>query len=190
MPRIRRRLAQALVALVAAAALVPITAPAASAVTTCNNWSWIISFGNSRYTSAELGYGGDLYGMLRARATDPGPWEEFQICGRWEGGTKVNYIASNANLRYVSAELGRTGGDHGMLRARATSVGNWEKFTIARWGPNPAMYTIRSQANGRYVSAELGYGGGRYAMLRARATSIGNWEKFLILCGTPAQCWF
>src|SRR6266498_3316638 len=138
MPRIRRRLAQALVALVAAAALVPITAPAASAVTTCNNWSWIISFGNSRYTSAELG----------------------------------------------------SGGDHGMLRARATSVGNWEKFTIARWGPNPAMYTIRSQANGRYVSAELGYGGGRYAMLRARATSIGNWEKFLILCGTPAQCWF
>jgi hypothetical protein len=196
MLRTRRAFARALVALVAAAALVPITAPAASAaeqeITTCNNWSWIISFANSRYTSAELGYGGDLYGMLRARATNPGPWEEFQICGRWDStlNTRINWIVSNRNLRYVSAEVAYTGVDYGMLRARATSLGSWEKFKIERWGPNPAMYTIKSLRNGRYVSAELGYGGGRYGMLRARATSIGNWEKFFILCGTPATCWF
>ncbi|WP_424887005.1 hypothetical protein [Streptomyces sp. XH2] len=37
----------------------------------------ITSRANGRLVSAELGYGGDTYGMLRARATAVGPWELF-----------------------------------------------------------------------------------------------------------------
>ncbi|MEV0647737.1 hypothetical protein AB0I28_20960 [Phytomonospora sp. NPDC050363] len=34
--------------------------------------------------SAELGYAGGSYGMLRARASTVGPWEQFQYV--WGGG--------------------------------------------------------------------------------------------------------
>jgi hypothetical protein len=37
----------------------------------------IRSVTNGRYVSAELGYHGDRYGMLRARATEIGFWEVF-----------------------------------------------------------------------------------------------------------------
>lgn len=36
------------------------------------------SVANSRYTSAELGYTGSYYGMLRARSTSAGTWEKFR----------------------------------------------------------------------------------------------------------------
>jgi hypothetical protein len=150
----------------------------------------LISFAANKYATAELGYGGNLYGMVRAARDNPGPWEDWTFCSFYEGGTKVTYIYNEANGRYVSAEFGRTGGDHGMLRARATSVGPWEKFRVERWGPNPNMYTIRSLRNGRYVSTELGYGGVRKNMLRARATRIGNWEKYYIPCSQPPHCSF
>jgi hypothetical protein len=87
-------------------------------------------------------------------------------------------IYSEANHRYVSAELGYTGADYGMLRARASSVGPWERFEICYSSVALTHFSFRSLANGRWVSAELGYTGSRYAMLRARATSIGPWEKF------------
>ncbi|WP_283136608.1 fascin domain-containing protein [Rhizohabitans arisaemae] len=84
-------------------------------------------------------------------------------------------LTSLANGRFVSAELGYTGADEGMLRARAGQKGTWERFTICFDGVNS---TIRSQANGRYVSAELSYGGADNGMLRARATVVGSWERF------------
>jgi hypothetical protein len=180
----------ALVAMAIIALGSPAVAEEAAPAPVCNINSLIMPLADNHYVSAELGYGGALYGMLRSRAATPGPWENFKICYRYEGATKVVYILNERNLRYVSAELGYTGVDHGMLRARATDVGPWEKFTIARWGPNPKMYTIQSQRNGRYVSVELGYGGVRHGMLRARATAIGPWEKFLISCGFPAECKF
>jgi len=191
MLRPRRALTKALVALVAATALISITAPDASAVN-CNDRSWIISDAANAYVSTEIGYGGDLNGMLRARASTPGTWEEYSICGWWDTqyNTRVQSIRSHRNGRYVSAEFGYTGVDNGMLRARATSIGIWEKFKIEQWGPNGSMYTIRSLRYGRYVSTELGYGGVRHNMLRARASTIGAWEKYFILCGVPAQCWF
>jgi hypothetical protein len=37
-------------------------------------------------------------------------------------------IRSNVNGKYVSTEMGYTGGRHAMLRARATEVGDWEKY--------------------------------------------------------------
>jgi hypothetical protein len=89
------------------------------------------------------------------------------------------WLKSGANGKYVTAELQYTGGDYAMLRARATSVGSWERFEFC-WGSggNDSQLAIRSLANGKWVSAELGYPGGDYAMLRARASSIGPWETF------------
>jgi hypothetical protein len=87
-------------------------------------------------------------------------------------------LYSEANHRYVSAELGYTGSDYGMLRARATSIGPWERFEICYASASNFNFSLRSLANGRWVSAELGYTGSRYAMLRARAGSIGPWERF------------
>jgi hypothetical protein len=90
-------------------------------------------------------------------------------------------ITSLGNGRLVSAELGYTGANNGMLRARATAVGPWEVYTVCF---NGSATTIQSQANGRFVSAELGYSGANNGMLRARATVVGPWEKFSIdSCG-------
>ncbi len=92
-------------------------------------------------------------------------------------------IESAQNLDWVSAELGYTGANYAMLRARATAIGPWEKFTLfchlLPFGPQFAYLVIQSQANASYVSAELGYTGGSYAMLRARATAISNTELYV-----------
>jgi hypothetical protein len=131
---------------------------------------------NGRYVSAELGYGGGNYAMLRARARAIGPWERYDLrqtgAGAWS-------IRSRANGRYVSAELGYGGGNYAMLRARATAIGPWERYDLYR-NNRTGAWSIRSRANGRYVSAELGYGGGSNATLRARAGGVGPWEQFNI----------
>lgn len=103
--------------------------------------------------------------------------QEISRTGHAVAATDCSLIAfqSTANSRYVSAELGYTGGNYAMLRARATSIGPWEKFDINCF---VATCTIKSLANGLYVSAELDYTGGNYAMLRARASSPGPWETF------------
>ena len=75
---------------------------------------------NGKWVSAELGYGGVRYGMLRARASSIGPWETFN--GAYG-------LRNTKNWKYVSAELGYGGGLKGMLRARSSSYGPWEHFT-------------------------------------------------------------
>jgi hypothetical protein len=97
----------------------------------------------------------------------------------------VDTSLNAANGRFVSAELNYPGGRNGMLRARATAVGPWERFTICNQGP---FWTIFSTANNRYVSAELGYSGGDNGMLRARATAIGPWEHFTFLGACGGGC--
>lgn len=88
-------------------------------------------------------------------------------------------LRSQANGKYVSAELGYTGDQNGMLRARADALGPWEKFDLCRNNQN-GLYSIRSEANGNYVSAELGYTGDQYGELRVRSGAIGGWEQFRI----------
>jgi hypothetical protein len=88
------------------------------------------------------------------------------------------YIDNAANGLTVSAELGYSGSRYGELRARATTLGPWEKFTLCYVGSSTTVFTLRSQANGLYVSNEEGYGGDYRYMLRARATSVGPWEEF------------
>jgi hypothetical protein len=90
-------------------------------------WS-IRSDANHMWVAAETGYPFADQGMLRARADEVrGPREEYRIeCIKGEIG--VFAIISAANDRYVAAEIGYTGKDHAMLRARSGTVGLWEKF--------------------------------------------------------------
>ena len=134
---------------------------------------WMRSDANNKYVSAELGYSttSPYYGMLRARASSSsGPWERFEFCWGVNNNPGNLAIRSLANGKWVSAELGRTGNDYAMLRARASSIGPWETFN--------GLSGLRNSTNWKWVTAELGQTGSRDAMLRARANSYGPWEHF------------
>jgi hypothetical protein len=56
-----------------------------------------------------------------------GTWEGFRLVGDCNSGCAILALG---NGRYVSAELDYTGNGYGMLRARATGIGGWERFII------------------------------------------------------------
>jgi hypothetical protein len=155
---------------------------------TCYDQQSLDANANADYVSAELGYTGADYGMLRARATTVGPWEKFDFCydstqGWWA-------ISSDANGRYVTAQFGYAGASFGEVTASSTTIGPYQKWLLscvlgAPVGPQIGFVVIRAQTNLNYVSAELGYTGADYAMLRARATTVGPWEEYYNadLCG-------
>lgn len=91
----------------------------------------IRSNANGLFVSAELGYAttNPLYGMLRARSSSIGPWETFKR-GDYFANNTVSHVFTAANGSYVTTELGYTGSEYAMLRARPnqTSIGPWEKF--------------------------------------------------------------
>lgn len=88
-------------------------------------------------------------------------------------------LKSKASNRFVSAEVDYTGYVSGMLRARSTSAGDWEKFSIC---PGNGFYTLYSYSAKGWVSAEQNYTGADAGMLRARSGSVGAWEKFDVRC--------
>jgi hypothetical protein len=148
--------------------------------------------GGGGWVLAEIGYSttDPLYGMLRGRASQVGSWELFRlVCVDSVNGYYA--IQSFVNGRYVSAELGyaRTDAHYGMLRARATSVGPWEKFRVLHTPGIDWNTVFQSVANNDYVSAEYGYSTDNplYGMLRARATAIGPWEQY-DLWWCPVSC--
>ncbi|WP_242887602.1 fascin domain-containing protein [Actinomadura litoris] len=185
----RRLMIRALLMVAALALLGSVTPAGASAATTdrfrlvtaanspfgkgANGCCTLLSDANGKYASAELGYRGRDYGMLRARADVADAWERFALTGTDTTWT----VKSEGNGKYVSAELGYSGNGYGMLRARADVADAWEKFDLY-YNKAQNLYALKSQANGKFVSAELGYRGREYAMLRARASEIGAWEKF------------
>jgi hypothetical protein len=125
--------------------------------------------------AAELDWTGDGNGLLRARTDigSIGTWEGFDlVCVE---APDVYALRSRANGRFVTAELSWGWDRYGLLRARATEIGAWEKFRIPEVD---APTTIQSVANDRYVSAELESPGISHGMLRARATQVGSWELF------------
>jgi hypothetical protein len=140
----------------------------------CGAPGYIQSAYNGLYVSAELGYPGNLYAMLRARSTSVGPWESWIIC--WFPKTETVSIFSNANKLWTTAELGYTGNQYAMLRARSTTVGPWERYRLYSF--TMGQYGIESTANKLAVAAEFGYAGNEYGMLRARASEFGPWEHF------------
>ena len=132
---------------------------------------------NGYYVSAELGYTGASYAMLRARAGSIGAWESWT---RVQLPTGHYVIRNNANGYYVSAELGYAGANYGELRARTPSngIGPTPSEIFDFVGNADGTYSLRSVANGLFVSAELAYTGSSYAEMRARASGIGGWEEF------------
>ena len=139
----------------------------------------IRSVANSRFLSAELSYSGASYGMLRARSTSVGGWEQFRFVGDC-GSSAGCAIQSVASGLYVSAELNYSGAWNGVLRARSSSVGTWERFRFYGdcWSTNGCA--ILSVANGLYVTSELNYTGAEVGMIRAARTSAQGWEMFTL----------
>lgn len=127
---------------------------------------------NSLFVSAELGYTGSGYAMMRARSSSLGSWESW---------TKVSLpggliaLRNNANSKYASADPGTS-----ELHASAAQIGENEVFSMTY--NSDGTYSLRTarliDSNNRYVSAELGFTGSTYGELRARATAIGSWEKY------------
>jgi hypothetical protein len=103
----------------------------------------------------------------------------------------VQGFKSEANSRYVAAELGYGPWKYprrdlyGMLRARADTVGPWERYQFCSLDGFGLRWSIFTNANGRWASTEINYGGPDRNMLRARATSIGPWEQYRIYCIDP-----
>jgi hypothetical protein len=140
------------------------------------------SAANDRYVAAELG-NGRYPGMLRARATHLGPWEEHQFCR--ERGTNYWSIFTNANQRWAITQINYLGADKGMLRAQATSIGPLEEYWILCVHGEAGSFAIWSPAAEQFVTAELGFKGEDYGMLRARASDVGPWEIFRRFPGCP-----
>ena len=89
-------------------------------------WS-IRSTANKRWVSTEVDRRRTT-GMLRARAETVGPWERYSIHCSGEPYPKGTFaIYARANKKWVAAELGYTGSEKGMLRARADVPGAWEQ---------------------------------------------------------------
>lgn len=88
----------------------------------------LFSYGTGLYVATEVEYAGNHNGMLRARANAIGSWEKYSVENGtdWEG----SYITlrSMGNNRFVTADPGFPDRYRGMLLARGSSVGPWEKF--------------------------------------------------------------
>lgn len=96
------------------------------------NEIYIFSYAANNYVSAEFGWSGTQRGILHARSgsTSPGPWETFYTTSNNDGTLSLSVYDNSGTRYYVSAEDGWTGNSYGILRARSTSIGPWEKFQI------------------------------------------------------------
>lgn len=115
-----------------------------------NDGTWFIeSDANGLDVSGEFGYGGDLYGMLRARADSIFTWEKWYL---WDlGGGSIAfqsyYPITDPYCCYVSTELGYSGDFQNMLRARARAIGPWEVYSLTALSASPlAVTTVKAQA--------------------------------------------
>jgi hypothetical protein len=135
----------------------------------------IYSRAAGKYVTAELGYGGNDYAMLRARATNPAGWESFSLLGDC---SRQCALRSDANGKFVSAELGYQGYAWGEMRARSGASQGWEQLRFV--GNCDSSCAILALSNSRYLTTELGYTGAGQNMLRARATSASGWEQYVI----------
>jgi len=81
------------------------------------------------FVATEKDYSGNDKGMLRARTLPEaiGTWEQYTIDVLQSGDYTIK---ARANGNYVTVERQWTGDRFGMLRARSSSVGPWEKFTV------------------------------------------------------------
>lgn len=163
-------------------------APQAQATTFLSHATYIVSNHSHLFGAAEVGWSGTgagSYGVVRARAAAPGPWEDFALdyVRDWNANAPADEVNlySYAASNYVSAEFGWSGDQRGILRARkgSTTIGIWETFHIIRNSDGTASFFVYDSSGARfYVSAEDGWTGNSYGILRARASAVGPWEKF------------
>jgi hypothetical protein len=102
------------------------------------NEVYIYSYAANNYLSAEFGWSGSQHGILQARSTPTttGQWETFYLQPNGDGTTSIYVYDTSGGTTtkyYVSAEEGFTGDAYGTLRARATTVGSWEKFILPHY---------------------------------------------------------
>ncbi|HEY6557090.1 MAG TPA: hypothetical protein VI072_07440 [Polyangiaceae bacterium] len=95
--------------------------------------------------------------------------------------TGPHFIQSVPTGFFVSTEIGFPGNAAGMLRARATRVGSFERFFLC--DDYHGGKAIKSIVNGAFVSTEIGFGGDYAGMMRARPgqATIGDWERFYLV---------
>ncbi|MFG3047637.1 endonuclease/exonuclease/phosphatase family protein [Streptomyces sp. NPDC048241] len=87
-------------------------------------------------------------------------------------------LKSLANRQYVSVALTQTDEQlQWWMRARAASVGSWERFTL-HTNHKAKTIGLRSEVTGFLASAEFHDGGDRQGMLRARGVRLGQWQQF------------
>jgi hypothetical protein len=97
----------------------------------CAQSCLIQSLNNRKLVMPQFDYQGYAWGELRGVSDNAGgTWERFRLEGNCSTGCAIRALGWTGDTRYVSAELGYTGNGYGMLRARATSVGGWERFII------------------------------------------------------------
>ncbi len=84
---------------------------------------------------------------------------------------------STYNNRFISTELGYSGAEYAMLRARAETVGPWELYQLCK-SNETGLWSIWSNAALRWVTAEIGDPGEMYGMLAAQGTGVSHWERF------------
>lgn len=90
---------------------------------------------------------------------------------------------------YVSVELGTSTTWYEELRARATSVGPWEKFTMCI-NDSTNVFTLQSQANGLYVTTEEWYDPPWQYMLQADSSTVGQQQQFVLYNVNADYQWF
>ncbi|WP_018350856.1 LamG-like jellyroll fold domain-containing protein [Longispora albida] len=134
---------------------------------------YITSEATGMYAAAEFGRSGTENGILRAQGVWALPWETFTYCH----GAQYDTFQSVGNGTYVTAEMGYADPLLYVLRARATSVGEWEQFVV-NCPATSTSCTIKSRFNNKYVSAEVTYGGNLTGTMRARNDGVGPWELF------------
>jgi hypothetical protein len=99
------------------------------------NGTWALrSLANDRYVTAEFGFGGSNYGILEAQAVVIDDWEKFYLYQIGSQYAFQSFLPPNSTCCYVSTEIGYGGSEYGVLRARAYSVGSWEKYWIIGLG--------------------------------------------------------
>jgi hypothetical protein len=120
------------------------------------------SAANGKYWSSRL----DANGWVRAQSSVASGWEMFDIV---DAGGGMVAIKSRANNLYVATEAAMT---NDPLRARSSTIGVWEKYTIV---PVNGGYAFRAMANNNYVQANLDLTNDD---IQARAPLPGSWETF------------
>ncbi len=98
---------------------------------TTEGYYTIQSKANNKYVTAETGFSGDWRGVLRATSSSVGDRQRFRITAGAGGSSEFSKIESVDNGKFVSAEMTWAGDIKGILRARNSSAGTYERFQMA-----------------------------------------------------------